>query len=255
MAAGVPSGLPFLAAGLRLAAPDGAAILTPAPASSPKTRVRGSRRQASGRLCRRDGFRSMFTPGSRGCAYKTASGRANWPNRDPIADFGFQTLRATINSQLHSRGWPLYEYVANEPIRLFDAFGLAPVMSPSGPPPSTPIDPGGGGGGADCASLGANAIAALEASIADPDNINLQINAAAATARYEAAGCGDDEPPPPKICPPPNNPGPPEPPSWLRRMGNGIIDILDSIPVIIMPPIQIICPNCVPPGQGPPVAA
>jgi hypothetical protein len=30
----------------------------------------------------------MFTPGSRGCVYKTVSGRHEWPNRDPLTDFG-----------------------------------------------------------------------------------------------------------------------------------------------------------------------
>lgn len=30
----------------------------------------------------------MFTPGSRACAYKTASGRGNWPNRDPLEEQG-----------------------------------------------------------------------------------------------------------------------------------------------------------------------
>ncbi len=82
MVAGVPSGLPFLAAGPRLAAPDGAVVLTlrrtPTPTSRLKTRVRGSRRCASSRLCWRGRSGSMFTPGSRGCAYKTVLGRGKW---------------------------------------------------------------------------------------------------------------------------------------------------------------------------------
>jgi len=34
----------------------------------------------------------MFTPGSRACAYKTASGLGKWPNRDPLDEPGFETL-------------------------------------------------------------------------------------------------------------------------------------------------------------------
>lgn len=51
----------------------------------------------------------MFTPGSRACAYKTASGRAEWPNRDPIGEKG---------------GINLYGYVGNDPIGRFDLLGL-----------------------------------------------------------------------------------------------------------------------------------
>lgn len=35
----------------------------------------------------------MFTPGSRACAYKSASGRGNWPSRDPISERGSILLR------------------------------------------------------------------------------------------------------------------------------------------------------------------
>jgi hypothetical protein len=47
--------------------------------------------------------------GLRACAYKTASGRGNWPNRDPIGERG---------------GINLYGYVGNNPINYFDPFGL-----------------------------------------------------------------------------------------------------------------------------------
>jgi hypothetical protein len=107
MVAGVPSCLP-LAARPRSAALGGAAVLTPAPTSPLKTRVGGSRRRPSGRLCRRGGFRSMFTPGSRACAYKTASGRGQWLNRDSIQEYG---------------GINLYDYVGNEPTYFVDPWG------------------------------------------------------------------------------------------------------------------------------------
>jgi len=51
----------------------------------------------------------MFTPGSRACAYRTASGRARWPNRDPIGEEG---------------GINLYGFVGNSAVNFFDALGL-----------------------------------------------------------------------------------------------------------------------------------
>jgi uncharacterized protein RhaS with RHS repeats len=80
--------------------------------SFPKTRVRGSCRHASGRMSRRGRGRSMFTPGSRPCAYKTASGRHEWPNRDPFGEKG---------------GINLYAYVGYNPLHVFDPYGEAPA--------------------------------------------------------------------------------------------------------------------------------
>ena len=54
----------------------------------PKTRVGGFHRHASGQTSRRGRGRSINTPGSRACAYKTASGRHEWPSRDPIGERG-----------------------------------------------------------------------------------------------------------------------------------------------------------------------
>ena len=118
----------FLAADLLSAA-------QPSPTPLPKTRVGGFRRHASGRLSRRGHSRSMFTPGSRTCAYKTASGLGKWPNRDPMGERGFEILRqhnayrvlrfvAGIAERAEQPD--LYEFVANNPVKFFDSLGLDP---------------------------------------------------------------------------------------------------------------------------------
>jgi hypothetical protein len=58
---------------------------------------------------RRARFRPINTPGSRACGYKTAPGRSNWPNRDPI---------------LESGGVNLYGFISNAPMNSFDKLGL-----------------------------------------------------------------------------------------------------------------------------------
>jgi hypothetical protein len=80
-----------------------------ASSSSRKTRARGVRRHSSGRKLRRGRFRSINTPGLRACGYKTAPGRSNWPNRDPIAEKG---------------GRNLYGFVDNRPLTRIDWLGL-----------------------------------------------------------------------------------------------------------------------------------
>lgn len=78
----------------------------------PKTRVWGFSGTPSGRLSRRGRGRSINTPGSRGCAYKTASGRHEWPNRDPLEEQG---------------GINLYDFVHNNPLVRIDQRGLLPL--------------------------------------------------------------------------------------------------------------------------------
>ena len=59
--------------------------------------------------------------GSRTCAYKTASGLGNWPNRDPLAERG---------------GLNLYEFVGNNSINLVDTDGQVTTSgSPTSPAP------------------------------------------------------------------------------------------------------------------------
>jgi hypothetical protein len=80
-----------------------------ASSASRKTRAGGVRRHPSGRNSRRERFRSINTPDLRACGYKTAPGRSNWPNRDPIGEKG---------------GLPLYVFVNNCPTLRFDINGL-----------------------------------------------------------------------------------------------------------------------------------
>ena len=87
MVANHPSGFFDLAA-----APRQPLAVAAWPTSPRKTRVRGFRRHASGRLSSRRRCRSIITPGSRGCAYKTVSGRHEWPNRDPLGEPGFELV-------------------------------------------------------------------------------------------------------------------------------------------------------------------
>ena len=70
----------------------------------------------------------MFTPGSRACGYKTASGRGEWPNHDPIAEPGFEVLRR-LKSDIFGDGPNLYLFVGNAPVYRVDAFGLTRVES------------------------------------------------------------------------------------------------------------------------------
>jgi hypothetical protein len=86
------------------------------PTSPRKTRVRGFRRRASGQTSSRRGCRSINTPGSRGCGYKTVSGRHEWPSRDPIQEAG---------------GLNLYAYVGNDPINGVDPLGLWNLWNPA----------------------------------------------------------------------------------------------------------------------------
>ena len=110
--------------------PSAAAALLTSPR---QTRVGGSRCRASGRLSRRRRSRSMFTPGSRACGYRTASGRAKWLNRDPLGEPGFELGRRNMALEHGSiipvkaellEGPNLYTFLSNRPGDDTDAFGL-----------------------------------------------------------------------------------------------------------------------------------
>jgi hypothetical protein len=90
-------------------AADGASAAAALSAFPPKTRVQSFHRLLSGRLARRGRCRSINTPGSRGYAYKTVSGRHEWPSRDPNQERG---------------GLNLYGYVGNNPVNFYDPYGL-----------------------------------------------------------------------------------------------------------------------------------
>ncbi len=94
------------------------------PTSSPKNRVGGFRRHASGRLSRRRRFQPMFTPGSRACAYKTASGRGNWPNRDPYDEDGFMVFMDENDIPLMEQTINPYLFAVNDPLIHLDWLGL-----------------------------------------------------------------------------------------------------------------------------------
>ena len=121
----VQSCFPSLAASPLSAASRGAFAPT-WPTSSQQTRVGVSRPRASGRLSRRVQVRPTITPGSRPCAYRTASGRRNWLNRDPIGERG---------------GLNLFGFVENSPTTKSDAYGLdvaGPYDVPISPPKWNP---------------------------------------------------------------------------------------------------------------------
>jgi hypothetical protein len=125
-------------------AADRVSAALPLPTSLPKTRVGGSRACASGRLSRRGRFHLINTPGLRACAYKTASGRGKWPNRDPLGDDGSLAIMTAglltkpdsgkVNALSDDEAFSLwsainrnlYNFVDNNPVNEVDPLGLDP---------------------------------------------------------------------------------------------------------------------------------
>ena len=68
--------------------------------------------------------------GSTRCAYETASGRRQWPNRDPLGDIAFLTaasggsLSPSMPIAEGTEGANLYLFVRNVPISAIDSLGL-----------------------------------------------------------------------------------------------------------------------------------
>ena len=120
-----------LAARPLFAAACGSVPCLPASLTSPfETCARGFRRNLPGRKSRRPSQPLENAPGSRTCAYKTASGRGNWPNRDPIGEKG---------------GINLYCFVQGDAQKRFDPLGMAPgqggIGGPTIVPPQPPLSP------------------------------------------------------------------------------------------------------------------
>ena len=80
-------------------------------------------------MSRRGPRSPLFTPGWRACAYKTASGRRKWLNRDPL---GSSRVVPGTDSLLDNELWPfeywsagnLYHFVFNNPVKNIDPLGL-----------------------------------------------------------------------------------------------------------------------------------
>ena len=88
-----------------------------------KTRVWSFRQPPSGRFsrcCRRN---RRTATGSTRCAYEIASGRRQWPNRDPLGEPGFEKVRGA-KPRVLGDGPNLYTFVHNSPVVATDAYGL-----------------------------------------------------------------------------------------------------------------------------------
>jgi hypothetical protein len=96
----------------------------------------------------------MFTPGSRACAYRTASGRAKWPNRDPLGELAGEPEETEFGEESPFETVPiisLYAFGPNSPINGFDRDGeiwgkvikelLKKFLKPKPPKPPTPRPP------------------------------------------------------------------------------------------------------------------
>src|SRR5262249_11851504 len=119
----VKSGFPLLAADCLLVAAKSLSCFAPRACSS-KNRVSGFRLCASGRFSRPTKQSPGFTQRWRTCPYKTASGRREWPNRDPVREYGFELLRKKKWGR-PERTSNLYVFIRNSPPNNFDSHGLS----------------------------------------------------------------------------------------------------------------------------------
>lgn len=123
-----------LAAELSAALPHSLARTSARATSSLKTRVGGSRAGASGRLSRRGRRHAGIATGSRGCAYKTASGRHEWPNQDPLGDEvllrqASKGLNPIIVAMLRREALANpYGFVHNTPLNAVDPDGQTTIV-------------------------------------------------------------------------------------------------------------------------------
>jgi hypothetical protein len=128
------------------------------PTSPLQTRVRGFCRSASGRSSSRRRRTSINAMRLRGCGYKTVSGRARWPNRDPLGELGFESIRSDLPSDLRTvvlvpgelaEGSNLYGFLQNDANDSVDVWGLGMIppihqhfpRKNNPPPPKKPPQP------------------------------------------------------------------------------------------------------------------
>ena len=162
-----------------------------------------------------------------------------WPNRDPLGEPGFEILRRPNAYGMmrflggiaeRAEGPDLYEFVANDPIKLFDSLGLD-MNNPVCQSLQTQFD--------FILGLAARFLASGdEEGWAEMQGILLNID-----AEMSAAGCFDPPPPPPPpdTCPAPS----PAPPSRGFNPPRGFWPIVGiGVGIGVGAVICTLCPEC-----------
>ncbi len=111
-------------ASVRRSLVQGGSAAAALPTSPLKTRARGFSQPPSGRSSRRGRGGRTLPTGCRAYACKTASSRVKWPNRDPIHEVGFLTLKGKKQGWHELAELNLYAFVLNHPVGRVDSYGL-----------------------------------------------------------------------------------------------------------------------------------